>query len=126
VTTWISEFARRGDYDEAIVLEQYLRHNFAHLMTPFEAMALNAFTTRDVQTLRTLGQAAGSHHRGEDPEVLKALAVGQEPFLKKVFQRVLRDHASSIVINRCPKCQRIVASPAARQCLWCGHHWHLE
>jgi len=27
-------------------------------------------------------------------------------------------------ISRCPVCERIVKTPLARQCLWCGHDWH--
>jgi hypothetical protein len=27
-------------------------------------------------------------------------------------------------LNRCPECQRIVRTPLAKQCLWCGHDWH--
>jgi hypothetical protein len=123
VTTWLSEFVRRGTYDEAQVLDQYLRHNFARLMTPFETMALKAITGRDQDSLRTLRGLAESQYRTEDPDVVKALGVGQELFLKKVFERILRDHRDEIVVKRCPNCTRIAASPAARQCLWCGHHW---
>jgi rRNA maturation endonuclease Nob1 len=28
------------------------------------------------------------------------------------------------VINRCPACKRIVRTPRAQHCLWCGHDWH--
>ena len=29
-----------------------------------------------------------------------------------------------VVVNRCPECSRIVKTPLARQCLWCGYDWH--
>jgi uncharacterized OB-fold protein len=41
-------------------------------------------------------------------------------------ERLLREHANEIVINRCPACGRIVATPKARQCLWCGHDRHAR
>lgn len=40
--------------------------------------------------------------------------------------RVLREHAARICVNRCPLCARVVRTPRARQCLWCGHDWHAR
>jgi len=60
----------------------------------------------------------------ETPESEELLAGGHERFWRCVSEQLLRDHRASIVINRCPRCSYIVASPAARQCLWCHYDWH--
>jgi hypothetical protein len=43
----------------------------------------------------------------------------------RIVERFLRDAADGrAVLNRCPACARVVKTPHARQCLWCGHDWH--
>jgi hypothetical protein len=37
---------------------------------------------------------------------------------------LLADPRCQALINRCPRCQRVVATPKARQCLWCKYDWH--
>ena len=39
-------------------------------------------------------------------------------------RRLLADHREEIVVNRCPRCRRIVRTPKAKLCLWCGYSWH--
>jgi hypothetical protein len=41
-----------------------------------------------------------------------------------VVRRLLQDPATQTLINRCPRCHRIVRTPSAKQCLWCKHDWH--
>lgn len=41
-----------------------------------------------------------------------------------VAARILRENANDVVINRCPKCAALTASPSAKQCLSCGNDWH--
>jgi hypothetical protein len=46
-------------------------------------------------------------------------------FQDRVANRIKEDVASGrLTVNRCPTCNRIVKTPLARQCLWCGHDWH--
>src|SRR5437870_9883911 len=59
-----------------------------------------------------------------DRQIAAALAEGGPAFRKRVFQRVLADPAAQALINRCPRCRRIVRTPRAKQCLWCHHDWH--
>lgn len=59
-----------------------------------------------------------------NPIIVAALADGVEAFRKRVRDRVLCEHARKIRVNRCPACERVVRTPLAQQCLWCGHDWH--
>jgi hypothetical protein len=46
-------------------------------------------------------------------------------FQQRITQRIhTAFFAGDLQPNRCPACRRIVVSPEARQCLWCGHDWH--
>ncbi|MBJ6760071.1 hypothetical protein JGU66_04800 [Myxococcaceae bacterium JPH2] len=53
-----------------------------------------------------------------------ALADGLDAAEHNFRNRVLKDHAQDIHINRCGQCNRIVRTPKARQCFWCGYDWH--
>jgi hypothetical protein len=38
--------------------------------------------------------------------------------------RVMRDFADQIVLNKCPKCGSLCLTPHAKACVDCGHTWH--
>lgn len=62
---------------------------------------------------------------GEKPSALREiLDAGVEGFLEAARDRILRDHANDVILNRCPRCGNLSATPKARQCLSCGHDWH--
>lgn len=54
-------------------------------------------------------------------EMDELLADGPEAYLDAVTARVLREEG--VKVNRCPSCARVVRTPVARLCLWCGHDW---
>jgi len=60
----------------------------------------------------------------EDAEVMALIADGVEVFHRRAAQRVLREHGDKVFLNRCPRCARLVRTPKAQQCPWCGHDWH--
>jgi len=60
----------------------------------------------------------------EDSEVMAQIADGTVVFHRRAAQRVLREHGAKVLLNRCPRCARLVRTPMAQQCLWCGHDWH--
>jgi hypothetical protein len=58
-------------------------------------------------------------------EVRQALAQGLRAFEQAILDRLLRQYREgTLALNRCPKCRRIVRTPVAKQCLWCGNDWH--
>jgi len=58
------------------------------------------------------------------PDVVAALAKGAEFFRRKVRERILRDHKDEVFLNKCSSCEKLVKTPRAKLCLWCGHSWH--
>jgi hypothetical protein len=114
-------------YDDEHQLTTYVWNHYARLFTPVEAKAAWAVHADAKARVGSTGVAEfiwKRHNLADDPAVMKALADGVEAFRRRTARRVLRDHASDVFVNRCPKCSRVVGTPKAQQCLWCGHDWH--
>jgi hypothetical protein len=119
------------EYDEEDVLARYLFRHAQHRMTEVERRAdWAAMMTIKAMVSEWRGSDAVARRLREvlaeqdDPAVAAALADGYEAFRLRVVLRLLSDREVVAMINRCPACNRIVRTPRARQCLWCGHDWH--
>lgn len=114
-------------YDDEDVLTIYVWNHYGRLFTPVEAKA-NWAVHADAKARIGSPQVAefiwNRHKLAEDPAVMEALADGVEAFRRRTSKRILSDHASEVFVNRCPNCNRVVRTPTAQQCLWCGHDWH--
>ncbi|WP_216854505.1 hypothetical protein [Pedobacter panaciterrae] len=60
----------------------------------------------------------------DDEDALTLVKLGEEGFKIKVAERILLKYKDQVVLNYCPKCNRLARTPAARQCRHCGHDWH--
>jgi hypothetical protein len=116
------------EYDEDAVLTQYVWDYYQMLMTDFERRVgfailgrMKAADTGNPQVARLLKERWGAV---SDPEVEAALAEGEEAFRRRVRQRLFSEHGDDIFINHFPRCRRVVRTPRARQCFWCGWDWH--
>lgn len=61
---------------------------------------------------------------GLNPESRAVLDLGIEEARQWVVDHVLDREGDRVCVLRCPSCDRILRTPKARQCLWCGHDWH--
>ncbi len=123
------EVVGKRSYDDESELTAYIWKNHEHLMTDFERRVGRAVHARQKaeavegeamkRMLSTRWGLVG------DPEVDSALSAGPEPFRRSVAKRILLEYGDSIV-NRCLQCGRVVRTPRARQCFWCGHDWHNQ
>ncbi|HEV3168144.1 MAG TPA: hypothetical protein VGZ22_29340 [Isosphaeraceae bacterium] len=115
-------------YDEDESLTNYVLKHYAHLMTPLESRVMRAIQAEEkarvVQSKEMESSIRTRWGRTPDEEVAQALEAGAGPFRRGVRERLFRERSADIAINRCPACQRIVRTPSARQCLWCGYDWH--
>jgi|SRR5918996_3906006 hypothetical protein len=124
------------EYVEPDVIVAYLWKSYGHLFSDNERAAIWAMIgegktshVRDVgATGKVLTEYVKMVHEGfgsiDTPETQALLANGISAFWRRACDRVLREHGDSIIINRCSRCARIVATPGARQCLWCHYDWH--
>ena len=118
----------RGAYDEDTELKRYVWRNYSHALTERE-QSLHCAATLELKArhARTGAASAKLRHRPGyffDTDVAAIAESGLEAFEQQCCQRLLHDYADLIYINRCERCLRIVASPIACACLWCGHHWY--
>lgn len=113
-------------YDDAEELRRYLIGHAHLFMTDFESWSYNLAAKRaKAQHSDWLEQKLPGRLAEETEEVRQASLAGyttiQQAFLERMEHEVQK---RTVVINRCPACQRIIRTPLARQCLWCGHDWH--
>jgi hypothetical protein len=114
-------------YDEETELTKYVWNNYQHLMTEFECRVGRAILVRAKATGSSPQFAQLSIEKlglVDDPAVNSALIDGAEAFRRRVRARLLAEHSQDMLVKRCPKCNRVVRSPRARQCFWCGWDWH--
>ena len=116
-------------YDDERELTDYVWHNFSNLLTPLEwtvsqsvMFEEKAKAANDVVAKRLRELSAAQ----KDSQVVEALKDGFSAFRDNVRKRIVGQHCDKVSINRCTACRRIVATPAAQQCLWCGHEWHRQ
>jgi hypothetical protein len=116
------------DYDDEALLTSYMWNHYQHLMTDFERrVGLAIIGRRKAAAASSLAMSQMLNQRwgaADDPQIEAALAEGQDLFRNRVCHRLLAEVASEVFINRCPSCRRVVRTPGARQCFWCGHDWH--
>jgi hypothetical protein len=113
------------EYDEGEVLTDYIWAHYYSLITPaerhvgFPKPTSGMLPSLEARSIEQFGEETWADMKRWDSEGLPA-------FRKRVRDRLLREHARSIQITRCPKCNRIVRTPSAQQCLWCGFDWHVK
>ena len=109
-----------SEYDERLALRSYVWQHCTDQMTEEERRVGQAISLRG-----KLAHSHGDTYIAEkfpwafSPEMDATLKDGPEAYLDGVVGRVL----PSVEINRCPACDRVVRTPVARLCLWCGHDW---
>ena len=118
------------NYDEELELIDYVWRYFSHLMTDFEQQVNHASIGRrkvaacDHPTMSRMLNDRWA--RPDDRAINSALAAGEEQFRSRVAHRVLAEQKDQAFVNRCPNCGRLVRTPWAKQCFWCGQDWHAK
>ena len=116
-------------YDDARALRAYTHKHFPHLMTPLERrvteytapIVSDAADTKIRKVYQFLESRDG---HVDDAAVYTAFQTPYEQRIELAVNRVIAQHRAEIIENRCPACHRLVRTPVARQCLWCGFDWH--
>jgi hypothetical protein len=116
------------DYNDDRELTRYVWDHSQRLFTEFEWRLGRAMHGRTKAAVSQSPELAGALYRlwgaVGDAEIEAALADGFEAFRRRVRDRLLAEHGPAVIVTRCPRCQRVVRTPLARQCFWCGFDWH--
>jgi hypothetical protein len=107
---------------------RYLWRNYRHALSERER-ALHLAATLELKARHASSEDSAKRLRQKpgyffDDEVGVIAESGLAAFQQQCCARLLRDFPEAIHINRCEICQRIVASPIACACLWCGNQWY--
>lgn len=97
-------------------LTWYVMHHYGHFMTRAEWVAYRIYIAE---------KKAKPYNSPEllDDMKMSEMTDGME-FMRRVRDRILRDHSDDVILNYCPKCGQLVMTPKAQQCRWCHHDWH--
>ena len=124
-------------YDDDVALRCYVRQHRRDLMTALERRVteytapivsesshheIGKHLHRKVALLYEYLERRDGHV--DDGAVIAAFQLPHATRSKNAVSRVIEEQRTQINENRCPICNCIVRTPAARQCLWCGHAWH--
>jgi hypothetical protein len=113
-------------YNEEKALDAYITYHLSKFLTDFEQRAIRLAGMREkAKGSKAMASSLSEMIAKESEQVVVASSVGYDNLRLKIKDRVLDAvHDGELSINRCPKCNRIVRTPTAQQCLWCGHDWH--
>ena len=130
---WVNEIesmprAIKSKYEEGVELRPYIWRNYRHALTDREK-GLHDAAMLELKARHARSESSAARIRGMpgyffDADVASIAESGLAFYVRQCCERLLRDYEDQIRINRCERCKRIVASPIACACLWCGHHWY--
>jgi hypothetical protein len=108
------------EYDEDQELTRHvLSQHFEHLMSTRDRVLLDRILKRKKAV--AYGKKIDEWDE-EEPWVKVELADGLSAAERRLRDHLIADHA--IIIARCSACARVLRTPKAQQCWWCGADWH--
>jgi len=106
-------------------LSWYVVQHYQHLLKPDELAALRGFhiqlKSTEVESLAHKGLL--KRWAPETPESRAKMENGMAFLYDAIRDRVLQDHGTEVIINRCPHCNALTRTPRARQCPECFERW---
>lgn len=116
-------------YNEEKELDRYVLRYYPIFMTQLESLAQKAvFAEEKAQSTDHEGMANMLRNKWgskDNLDVGAMLSDGVAVFRRRVRNRILKEHESEVFINRCTECNKIVKTPMAKLCLWCGFSWRV-
>jgi len=58
--------------------------------------------------------------------VVDAITSAIHAYREEMCDRLLAERGDEVIINRCTACSKVLSTPRAKQCLWCGNDWHKK
>ena len=98
--------------NSAVELGAYVVRNYTHFMNLDEQDAY--LLLREDEHVREPARSKA---------VRRLVSAGWEPFVVQVGGRILAEHETEVLLNRCPQCQRLASWTDSRQCRFCRHDW---
>ena len=108
-------------------VDEYITNNFTEVMNTNEQTAYQLLLR--VERAEADGMdyefALRKHRIHPNPEVNALMMAGYEWFIKRVRDRVVAENAETGVLKQCPRCEKLLRTPSAKQCRYCFHSWSI-
>ena len=113
------------DYNEQVELRKYLWAQFSIVCTEAELSVYKANLGRQKAANSPSQDKMLRNMFGDWDETFIATELddGFDSFTDRVLLRIDSESSDLFYVNRCEECKRIVATPKACICGWCGHEW---
>ena len=113
------------DYDEEKALSEYVSRYWHRFLTKDERREYDLVYKRGNSVIGPLKHADLGRLTKSEQLILDNAVAEIRSMEGRLRQRVRQCiMTGAICVNRCDRCSRIVRTPDAQQCLWCGHDWH--
>ena len=110
-------------YDDEKALTEYVWHNHFSLLDHNEKLASKMIEIQTTSIDESGNVIVISDWVPTPTDSIRSLlASGMAQFRDTAARRIIAEQ--NLTIARCTNCDRIVRTPNAQQCLWCGHDWH--
>jgi hypothetical protein len=115
--------------------DRYSRHQtsyvlkyFSHLLSESEVLAISAFVctvigdaNKGVNHEEIVISIPGIDEPSEEIKLL--LSNGMFDLRNRLALKLLNSNKNEIFKNCCSSCEKLPATPLAKQCIWCGYSW---
>jgi len=116
-------------YDEEEELDSYIWRNYniskiAHRAIQSQSVSAKQLRCDEADRAPTHGHHQAMKFVGGDQPVLESREnLGPLDHYRLIRKRFMEQFGDQVAIARCTRCKKIIRTPEARQCLWCGHAW---
>ena len=119
------------NYDDEVAVAAYAMKNYPDLMTALDRRVCDYIapilsTSNDFKLRRLYACLEDRDGHINDAEVIAAFAVPIEERRMNAGRRLIESCRSDLAVARCIDCNRVLRTPRAQQCLWCGADWHPD
>src|SRR5262245_25210294 len=114
-----------AEYDDQRAVDSYVAMYWTWYLSEYEKRSYNfglrLAKAHDHPDSPCRQQVLAEWERSADQELRAALADGFPHLQERLWHKILTCfRIGTLVVNRCPKCNHVVRTPRARQCVWCG------
>jgi hypothetical protein len=121
---FVVDMTQDDDFTEICYLAYYLVYYFGSELTDSQRQMLWACHTARLIADRPDRREGILKKSDADPDIVDdVIRAGIVDDIRETVAEVMECSGDRIFINRCPKCARLVSTPKAKLCLWCGHNW---
>ncbi len=80
-------------------------------------------STANIAVYKFLLQAVNANRNTEMSDLING---GYDYYKQRISELIYRDYKNELVLNLCPKCNKVARTSKAKQCQFCFHTWYND